>query len=487
MDKKKIIHDLLLSLKDQVDYADIRWHQKDLDENITTFKGDIYNYSYNEREGLGIRVLFQGAWGFASTESFAEIEKTAAMAIKQAEASSKLRNFPIELHPKESVKASYSSPMTTNPFEVDVDTKIKRIKQLDELLADESFANWGVSASFFYRDIYFADSEGSVINRHLLEIDCGLTANATDCDGLMQRRSYQMSLNAEGSIGYENIDDKNWETQIARIKEELKAVVNAPQCEDEKCDLIILPEMMALQTHETIGHALELDRILGYELSYAGGSHVTLDDFDQKVFGSPLLNARANGCVPNSPGSTGFDDDGYPAQNISLIEAGKLKNAITSRQMVMEANQQADKTVFESPGAANRAQSYDCMPIERMNNINVAPGNGGSLEEIIANTKNGLVVETPRSWSIGSNRENFHFACEIGWKVKDGKISHIVRNPTYAGDSLPFWRSLDCVGSKETWELQQVFMCGKGQPNQIMRLGHGVPICRFTNVKVGNQ
>ena len=168
-----------------------------------------------------------------------------------------------------------------------------------------------------------------------------------------------------------------------------------------------------------------------------------------------------------------------------LIERGILKGAITSRQMTVEANKKANREIFEISGGTNRASSYNRIPIERMNNINIDWGNDGSLQDIISGCKNGLMVETPASWSIGSNRENFHFACEIGWKIKNGKIVNIVRNPSYRGDTVKFWNSLDKVGSKDTWRMEVVYNCGKGQPNQIMRLGHGVPVCLFNNVQVG--
>jgi len=242
---------------------------------------------------------------------------------------------------------------------------------------------------------------------------------------------------------------------------------------------------MALQTHETIGHALELDRILGYELSYAGGSHIDLHDFGELEFGSKKLTARADGTVSCSPGTTGFDDDGVAGRNVTMIENGRLKNAITSRQMIVEANNKAGRTIFKESGGACRAESYNSLPIERMNNINVDPGQDGTLEDIIKSCKNGIILESPKSWSIGSNRENFHFATEIAWKVKDGKITHVVKDATYRGDSLKFWRSLDKLGDKSTWQVQQVFYCGKGQPNQIMRLGHGIPVCLFKDVQVG--
>jgi TldD protein len=280
--------------------------------------------------------------------------------------------------------------------------------------------------------------------------------------------------------------EKLFLSHATRIKDELIEVIGAEKCPHRVCDLILLNEMMALQVHETIGHPLELDRILGYELSYAGGSHVDLHDFGSLRYGSEKLNVRADGTMRNSPGSVGYDDDGVKAKNVLLIEKGILKSAITSRQMVREANKKAGRIIFKSSGGANRASSYHRLPIERMNNINVDPGDDGTLEQIIASCENGLMVESPVSWSIGSNRENFHFATEIGWEIKEGKIVRVVKNPSYRGKTLEFWNSLAKVGNPETWRLEQVFTCGKGQPNQIMRLGHGVPVCLFKDVEVGH-
>jgi TldD protein len=246
-----------------------------------------------------------------------------------------------------------------------------------------------------------------------------------------------------------------------------------------------LPGIMFLQTHETIGHALELDRILGYELAYAGGSFVTLDDFGRLRYGSEKLIARADATVPNSPGSFGYDDDGVPARDTVLIDRGILVGAITGRQMVAEANAKAGRRIFEGSGGANRATAFYRVPIERMTNINIDPGHDGTLEDIIRNTEKGIVLDGERSWSIGSNREQFHFATEIGWLVEDGRITQVVKNPMYKGDTLEFWNSLSAVGDASTWQLHYVHNCGKGQPNQIMQLGHGVPVCRFENVRIG--
>jgi TldD protein len=265
----------------------------------------------------------------------------------------------------------------------------------------------------------------------------------------------------------------------------LNEILEAQPCPKEDRSVIILPGQMWLQTHETIGHPLELDRILGYELAYAGGSFVTLDDFGSLQYGSTKLTARADGTLPNTPGSFGYDDDGVPAQNTVLIDQGVLVGAITGRQMVEEANAKAGREIFGFSGGCNRATSFYRVPIERMTNINIDPGTDGSLEDIVSGTEKGIIVDGERSWSIGSNREQFHFATEIGWLVEDGQITDVVKNPTYKGDTLEFWNSMSAVGDESTWEVGWVPNCGKGQPNQIMQLGHGVPVCRFDNVRIG--
>ncbi|MDO6527691.1 TldD/PmbA family protein [Motilimonas sp. 1_MG-2023] len=470
-----------------VDYADIRIHQLDEEETIATMKGDVDKYNLVSKQGYGIRVLVNGAWGFASSEvmTLTAMQQTGHQAIAKAKTASDYIQQKVRLAPKAVIQDSYTSPCQIDPFTVSTQDKLARLLQLDSQLADKRFDYWGVSASFYKRDILYIDSEGSEIRRHLIELDAELFAYAKDQNGEQCRRTFNLPQDANGTTGWENIINDAQFDHTARIREELLALLDAPECEKEVCDVILLPEMMALQTHETIGHALELDRILGYELSYAGGSHVDLADFGQLQFGSHKLTARADGTVANSPGSIGYDDDGVKARNVTLIKNGILQDAITSRQMIMEANAKAGRTIFSASGATSRAQNYSNLPIERMNNINIDPGQDGSLADIIAATENGLLMETPRSWSIGSNRENFHFATEVAWKIKHGKITHMVRNATYRGDSLSFWNALDMVGDERTWQLQPVFQCGKGQPNQIMRLAHGIPACRFKNVQVG--
>ena len=469
-----------------VDYGDIRLHVNDETESIGTMRGSLDSQNYSQKQGFGIRVLKDGAWGFASSESFEDLKPVAAKAYENAKTASLLTDKKIELMPKEIVKAEFSNPVNIDPFTVSLREKVDHFLSLDNDIKKEGLAYWGAQGNFYKKEVLYFDTEGAEICKNLIDVEAVLYAFANDIDGKQQRRFHHLYYDAKGDIGWNSVlDEKSFTSYAPKISDELLQVCKAPLCEKEFCDLIILNNQMALQTHETIGHALELDRILGYELSYAGGSFVDLDKFGNLKYGSEKLTARADGTINNSPGSFGYDDDGAKAQNTMLIERGILKGAITSRQMTVEANKKANREIFEISGGTNRASSYNRIPIERMNNINIDWGNDGSLQDIISGCKNGLMVETPASWSIGSNRENFHFACEIGWKIKNGKIVNIVRNPSYRGDTVKFWNSLDKVGSKDTWRMEVVYNCGKGQPNQIMRLGHGVPVCLFNNVQVG--
>ena len=467
-------------------YGDIRLHVRDEEEHYSTLSGVLQGQDYQSKTGYGIRVLYNGAWGFASSENINDIDAVARKAVENAKTASALTNYKVDLAPKKIYKDLYATPVNTDPFSVETGEKIKHLLSVDSKIKNDKLMYWGIGASFYRKEVLYFDTEGAEIQKKLLDIDASLFALALDKEGEQQRRSYNMPYHAYGTIGWDNLTSvEDYTGHAARITEELLQVCQAPRCEKEKTMVIILPDQMALQTHETIGHALELDRILGYELSYAGGSFVDLADFGKLRYGSEKLTARADATLPNSPGSFGYDDDGVKAANNVLIEKGILKNAITARQMVTEANKKAGRTIFAESGGTNRATSYNRTPIERMTNINIDPGTDGSLNDIIAKCEDGLLLDVPVSWSIGSNRENFHFACEIGWKIKDGKISHVVKNPSYRGNTVEFWNSLAYVGNKDTWQLQVVFNCGKGQPNQVMRLGHGIPICAFSNVQVG--
>lgn len=465
-------------------YVDTRWYPYEKAEYLTMWNGNLKNAAATSESGVGIRVLYQGAWGFSASSDLADLSGLYDKAFDNARAAAERVTFPVRLAEKDALQAQFASPSQVDPFEVSLSEKVAFLKAMDAKMNQEGVFQRIGDLNFVKKQIVFIDSEGSEIEKTITEVFATLQVSGLDESGEMHERKYRLGQRGK-SRGWESVDLDFFAAEAERIVREMNQVRTAPQCPKEDRSVILLPGIMYLQTHETIGHALELDRILGYELAYAGGSFVTLDDFGKLRYGSPKLTARADATVPNSPGSFGFDDDGVPAQNNLLIDKGVLVGAITGRQMVEEANIKARREIFRGSGGANRATSFYRVPIERMTNINIDPGSDGALEDIVRNTEKGIILDGDRSWSIGSNREQFHFGTEIGWLVEDGQVKEVVKNSTYKGDTVKFYNSLSAVGDPSTWEVRYVDNCGKGQPNQVMQLGHGVPVCRFDNVRIG--
>ena len=465
-------------------YVDARWYPREDSNFLFMWNGNLKENNASSQSGIGVRVLYNGAWGFSASSDLSNPDAIFERAFDNARIASERVTFPIRLAEKEAILGSFNSPNQIDPFTVGLDQKVAFLQKMDAALNQTGVIQRFGMLEFVRKQIIFLDSEGSEIEKNIIEVFPSIHAMGIDKDGGMQRRKYAPGRSGP-TRGWESINEADFLANAERIVSELNQVLVAEDAPNGKMSVILLNGIMFLQTHETIGHALELDRILGYELSFAGGSFVRLEDFGKLRYGSEKLTARANALEPNSPGSFGFDDDGVPAQDNLLIDKGILVGAITGRQMVEEANAKAKKQIFEGSSGANRATSFYRVPIERMTNINIDPGTDGSLEDIIANTKYGIVLDGDKSWSIGSNREQFHFACDIGWLVEDGQKKQVVKNPTYRGETLPFYNSLTAVGDESTWNVHYVENCGKGAPNQIMQLGHGVPVCRFDNVQVG--
>ncbi|HOW91183.1 MAG TPA: TldD/PmbA family protein [Anaerolineaceae bacterium] len=465
-------------------YVDTRWYPYEETNSLLMWNGNLKDASFTNESGMGVRVLYKGAWGFSAASDLSNITALFDKAFDNARVAAERVTFPVRLAEKEAIEAKFESPSRINPFEIPLTDKIAFLQEMDNLLNQPGVTQRVSSLYFTRKQIIFVDSEGSQIEKIISDVFADLEVNGLDSDGGMHERKFKPPRRGE-TRGWESIDLQYFSENAARIVRELNDTLQAEQCPVDDRSVILLPGIMYLQTHETIGHALELDRILGYELAFAGGSFVTLDDFGKLRYGSEKLTARADATLPNSPGSFGFDDDGIPAQDNLLIDKGILVGAITGRQMVEEANAKARRVIFNGSSGANRATAFYRVPIERMTNINIDPGRDGTLEDIIRNTERGIVLDGDRSWSIGSNREQFHFGTEAGWLVEDGRITRPVKNATYKGSTVPFWNSLTAVGDQSTWEVCFVDNCGKGQPNQIMQLGHGVPVCRFDNVRIG--
>ncbi|HWQ46270.1 MAG TPA: TldD/PmbA family protein [Longilinea sp.] len=465
-------------------YVDTRWYPVEEQNYLMMWNGNLKSAASSRESGVGIRVLYKGAWGFSASSDVSNLKGLFDKAFDNAKTSAERVTFPIRLSEKDAIQGSFTSPNQIDPFTVPLADKIAFLKEMDEKLDQPGVVQRISDMLFMRKQIIYIDSEGSEIEKNIIEVFPNIEVMGVDEQGVSHTRKFKPGARA-ATRGWESLDAKLFAENAERIVKEMNEVVAADECPKDTRSVILLPGIMFLQTHETIGHALELDRILGYELAYAGGSFVTLDDFGKLRYGSPKLTARANATVPNTPGSFGYDDDGVPAQDNLLIDKGILVGAITGRQMVEEANAKARKQIFQGSSGANRATAFYRVPIERMTNINIDPGTDGTLDDIVKNTEKGIILDGDKSWSIGSNREQFHFACDIAWLVEDGKVTKVVKNSTYKGETVKFYNSLTAVGDKTTWEMEYVNNCGKGQPNQIMQLGHGVPVCRFDNVTIG--
>jgi TldD protein len=256
------------------------------------------------------------------------------------------------------------------------------------------------------------------------------------------------------------------------------ALLSAQQCPAGTATVVLGAEQLALQVHESIGHALELDRMLGGEASYAGTSWVSPADLGELRYGSPHLNVTADATVAGGLGSCGWDDEGVAARRLALIEQGELRAALSSRESAAAIG-------LAASGGCARADGHARQPIVRMTNVSIEPGQAGSLEDLLADTGEGLYLETNRSWSIDDRRLHFQFATEVAREIRGGQLGRLYRNGSYAGITPRFWSSLDAVCGPQEWSLWGLLNCGKGEPGQVAHVSHGAAPARFRDVQVG--
>jgi TldD protein len=459
-------------------YADARFVHED-SESITVRNQEMEGIDRATSEGVGVRVLVDGYWGFAATarSEGAEIARTASLAVEIARAAARLPREPVKLTDVEPATGTWASPFQDDPFNVSLEEKVallmeatRRMQEVDGL----AFAEGGI-------DLYrvrtsFASSEGSAIEQTVLHSGAGLDATAVS-EGELQRRSYPNSFRGHiAAAGWEHIAKLGLIEEAERTATEAVELLSAPDCPSEVTTLVLDSGQMELQVHESIGHAVELDRVLGMEESYAGSSFVSPGDRGNLRYASDLVSITADATIPGGLGSFGWDDEGAPAQRVPIIVDGTFQDFISSRET-------AGAIGGRSTGAM-RADGWGNLPLIRMTNINIEPREG-SLADIIGDTKDGIFMATNQSWSIDDKRVNFQFGCEIAWRIKGGKLTQMFRNPNYTGITTEFWQSCDAVGGREDWTLWGTPNCGKGQPVQTARVGHGTAPARFRNVQVG--
>jgi TldD protein len=299
----------------------------------------------------------------------------------------------------------------------------------------------------------------------------------------IQKRSYPNSFGGQWqNKGYELIDELKLVENARRIGEEAVALHSAEQCPQGVFDIILESSQLGLQIHESIGHPIELDRVLGMEANFAGTSFLTLEKLRTLKYGSELVNVVADARQEHGPGlgTFAFDDEGVSAQCTPIISNGLFTGYLSSRET-------ASLIGLQRSGGTLRAESWNRLPIIRMTNISILPGEKPlTLEQLIASTDHAILFQTNRSWSIDDKRYNFQFGTEIGWEIKNGKRVRMLKNPSYSGITTEFWNSMDAICSRDEWTLWGTPNCGKGQPQQVMGTGHGAAPARFRGVRVGS-
>lgn len=459
-------------------YADIRIQHSRV-EALESKNGRLEGMEQHSEEGLGIRVVADGAWGFASSATVTEEEalRVAELAVRIARASARVSGKPVTLAPVDPVEGSFSTSFARDPFDVPLEEKISLLMDADRLMRQNPKVTIAEGRMIFWRfRTVFASTEGSYIEQERTESGAGISATAVR-NRETQTRSFPCSFGGDyATAGYEFVEDWDLVGNAERIAAEAVALLDAPMCPSGKMDVVLEGSMLALQVHESCGHPTELDRVFGSEASYAGTSFLTPDKVGELQYGSDLVSIYADATSPGGLGSFSYDDEGVRAQRTPLVVEGMFQGYLSSRET-------AARLGIESSGAM-RADGWNRIPLIRMTNINLEPGDW-QFEEIIEDTRDGLLMMDVKSWSIDDKRLNFQFGQEQAWEIRDGQLGQVYRDPTYAGITPEFWGSCDAISGEDEWHLWGVPNCGKGEPMQVAHVGHGVAPARFRNVQVG--
>ena len=466
-------------------YADVRIVRRTT-QGITVKNGMVQALTQDESFGFGVRVIADGAWGFASSSEVTmdEMDRVAALAVRVAKASARANAEPVDLGPAEVHVDTYITPHEIDPFAVSLEDKIDLLLAADK----EARAVPGVMVAtprmnFLKEEKTFASTEGSFIEQTIVESAVGTRVNAV-AEGEVQVRSYPNMFGAQQETGgYEVVNKWDVVGNSRRLGEEAVALLSAPQCPSGTTTVVLGASQLALQVHESCGHPIELDRVYGTEAAYAGTSFLTPEKFGTFTYGSKVVNITADAVTPGGLGTYGYDDEGVPAQKVDVVKNGRFVGYLTSRETAQELRRTHPNAPARSNGAM-RASGWNRIPIIRMNNVSLQPGEW-TFADLIADTDDGIYMTMNKSWSIDDKRLNFQFGTELAYEIKGGKLGKMYKSPVYTGITPRFWSGCDAICNADHWTVWGTPNCGKGQPGQTARVGHGTAPARFRNVQVG--
>lgn len=466
------------------EYGDIRFCTYRT-QNLYARDRSLSQLSDNVSSGFGIRVLLDGAWGFAASphKTPAEVERIVALAVDIAKGSRLSQQTRVQLAPVKAYRDTYITPIEIDPFTVPISEKAELLLRLNEQLL--SYGERGIKKAFSFlrftrEDKTFASTEGSLIQQTIYRTYPGFGCTAI-ANGDAQDRSYERPpLN----LGYEHLNAPDLLNQVERVAEEAIEKVHAPKGpQGIRSTLILKPTHLWLTIHESVGHPTELDRVYGYEANFAGTSFATTEKLGKLQYAAPWVNFKGDRTQPGGRSTMAYDDEGVPSQDWHIVKDGVLVDYLTDRETAYRLGRAT------SNGCAF-ADSWSSVPMVRIPNLGLEAGpDGGSntatLEQMIADTEDGILIDGIGSFSIDQQRRNFQFGGDAFWKVEKGKVVGMLKDVTYHSMTTDFWNKVDAVGTAGEREQHGTNMCGKGEPMQIAQMTHACVPVRVRDIQIG--
>ncbi len=467
-----------------VRYAELRFVDESV-ERLRVRDGRPEQVTRSASRGVAVRVLGERTWGFACTPELTEeaIALAAQRAHAVARASGAIASSAVAFPPMAPSVGTYASAVAIDPFAIPIAQKLAALDGPVRALLAKGKPIRSAEAWMEWTRLHkrLLTTEGTDTRQTFTYGACGMQAIAVDDAGNAQRRSYPTWQGGDGfQGGYERVRELDLLGNVDRVADEATALLSAPVCPEGARDLVLESSQVALQIHESCGHPTELDRAMGAEISLAGGSFLQPDRLNALKYGSSIVNLVADSTSAGGMGTFGWDDEGVRAGTHTLVKEGLFVDYLSSRETAAQIGRTSTGTM--------RADGWNRTPLIRMVNVSLEPSEGGpTLDALIADTSDGIYMATDKSWSIDDLRLNFQFSCEIAWEIKRGKRTRMLRDPFYTGITPEFWRACDAVCAPSEWKLWGVNTCGKGDPMQMMQVGHGAAPARFRGVTTGNS
>jgi len=460
----------------EADYCSLRY-QSETDEMVSVRQDVLMPVADGTDAGAMITVAQDGGIGYAATSDLTAsgLREAARRALRWAKRSAGRAVTDFSKLPHSSAVGTYETPVQRPWKSLGLGERIDLVKaESARLKTDDRIVDWFAAVAATEGESLYVNTHGARIEQRFQFMLPILSVTANEGGETQKRTLGGYGLGRQG--GLEVLEEVGFHSEAPRLSEEALALLSAPDCPSGTMDVVLAPDQMILQIHESIGHPIELDRILGDERNYAGTSFVTMDMFGSYQYGSKLLNVVFDPTRPDQMASYGFDDEGEPATREFIIKDGILLRPLGGKTSQARADGLAGV-------ATSRASSWNRPPIDRMANLNLEPGDK-TVDELIGSVEKGVFMATNCSWSIDDSRNKFQFGCEYGRLIENGELTSLVRKSNYRGISATFWRNLAGVGNEESLRVMGTPNCGKGEPNQMVRVGHASPTCHFSGVDV---